>query len=495
MTSPGKNDKISCDRILVGYFQDEQSFQGPTVALLRHIETEFPNSKIDVVDFSQYTNSSSFSEVARLFGLYRPVESFIEKSKKTNWLLDSGKMGQLNFDSPKFRAAIKSDLFSILQTDPLPRGIQRKSLEKKLISNGEAIFSSTKHLLSQAKYGKAYILNGRHSANAAFWIACDEFDLETFFWESSNTFDSVYLCNHSIHNFYALLDEARSLATDYPNHDFSKAKDWFETRLNSKGEATFRRTWDAKHTSKWLSGAKAISRISYFSSSTDEYMSLGEMSPDRIWGNQYDALAKLKIDSHEDSPVLTIRMHPNTTWKSSRYCIRELARILSLQKLYPNIEIIWPNSRIDSYELLRNSEVVLSSGSTIALEAMYLGIPTYHLDHSSYIYASNETIIDFSRTYEELKSAFNEMRSRHAALVNIQLMLDHERIKVRSEDQVKNWNRFFSLIAYRDFTRLYLVGSKPIRYFVNNTIFLTGKFILVIGRVRINRLRTKIKNQ
>jgi predicted glycosyltransferase len=172
-------------------------------------------------------------------------------------------------------------------------------------------------------------------------------------------------------------------------------------------------------------------------------------------------------------------MHPNTINKSAKYCIREVKRLLALRETFPNIEIVWPNAQIDSYELLKTSDLVLSSGSTVALESMYLGRPTYHVDHSSYFHASSKTMIDYSMSIDELISAYSVKRNRKVALIEIALRLWHERLRVEPEDQVKGWNLFFSAISYRDVFRILNQAFTPTRKLTNKFIFGVGELFLL----------------
>lgn len=478
-SSPEKKSNNSESKVIVGYFLDETGFQGPTVSLLKHIEEAHPDSIIELVDFTKYTNSSSFSQTAKIFGLKNPLRHFVDNSQVTNWVEVPKKIKHFEFESDRFRDAVESDLFSSFKTDPLPTGFIRKLLERKFVSNGKKIYSATVEMLSKGGYEVAYVLNGRHSSNAAFLIACKENFLKTYFWESGPTFDSVYLCNHTVHDFFANRAEANSLDIESENEGLAKAEQWFETRLKNKGETAFNAHWNSEETSDFFKKNRAQRRITYFSSSTDEYMSLGELSPPRLWENQYESLENLKLGSRGKDITLTVRMHPNTINKSAKYCIREVTRLLALRETFPNIEIVWPNAKIDSYELLKSSDLVLSSGSTVALESMYLGRPTYHVDHSSYFHASSKTMIDYSLSIDELISVYSVKKNRRVALIEIALLLWHERLRVEPEDQVKGWNLFFSAISYRDVFRILNQAFAPIRKLTNKFIFGVGELFLL----------------
>lgn len=471
--------------VIVGYFVDEPSYQGPTVALLKHIEETHPHSSIRLVDFSRHTNSSSFAHVAKIFGIDNPLEYFIKTSPFTQWIRVPKKYNaHREIINDQFRDGVKSDLFSSLRTDPLPNGLLRKLIEREFISNGEKIYSSTVDILSNGSYGTSYILNGRHSANAAFWIACEEFGVSLYFWEAGTNFDSVYLCNHPVHDFFSNLDEAALINQELSIDDLEESKNRLDARVATKGETAFNRFWSSKRTARYLQNQKSRQHITYFSSSSDEYMSLGELSPPKLWVNQYEPLENLQLAASSDETKLNIRMHPNTIYKSAIYCFREVRRILNLGKKFTNIGVVWPSESVDSYELLKKSDLVLVSGSTVALESMHIGKPTYHLDHSAYFYASSKTMIDFTKTVEDLKKGYSTDYGRNIALVEIALQQKHERLKVEINDQVRTWNRFLSLVSYRNTFRVLDTAYMPVRKFINQFIFLYGKLRLSMLQIR-----------
>ena len=92
------------------------------------------------------------------------------------------------------------------------------------------------------------------------------------------------------------------------------------------------------------------------------------------WGNQTDALFRLVENlSHLSGVRLIIRAHPNLAYKSKkeRGGWDKIGR--NLEQQFEWISFLPPESSIDSYELILQSEGVITVGSTIGVEAAFLG--------------------------------------------------------------------------------------------------------------------------
>jgi hypothetical protein len=107
-----------------------------------------------------------------------------------------------------------------------------------------------------------------------------------------------------------------------------------------------------------------------FTSSTDEFVGLGEYWPWTGWNSQYESfshIAKILIDLGYS---ITLRIHPNLQNKSLRAIREEYSQ---LTRFFQECEliIIGPQSSVNSYDLVDSAEVVVVSGSTIGLEALH----------------------------------------------------------------------------------------------------------------------------
>jgi len=120
--------------------------------------------------------------------------------------------------------------------------------------------------------------------------------------------------------------------------------------------------------------------VTYFSSTDDEYVAVGDGYRWEHWPNQHQALLDvIDICRGNSGVVLVIRLHPHLAAKSRG----ERARWLSLPR-GPNVLVVEPESEIDSYALVEASNVVVSAGSTLGIEAVFWARPSITLGPSPY---------------------------------------------------------------------------------------------------------------
>jgi hypothetical protein len=145
---------------------------------------------------------------------------------------------------------------------------------------------------------------------------------------------------------------------------------WFETRVRQP-EGMHARTADVGLTGEF---------VTFFTSSPDEFF-LTRPEEMRGYLSQIDAIRAVRDSlATNGSPELVVRTHPNMRNKSP---LERKAWSRSLSGL-TGIRVIDEEQSIDSYELARRSKWVITYGSTIGVEAMYLGLPTITMGSSLY---------------------------------------------------------------------------------------------------------------
>ncbi|EMI17314.1 Capsule polysaccharide biosynthesis [Rhodopirellula maiorica SM1] len=138
--------------------------------------------------------------------------------------------------------------------------------------------------------------------------------------------------------------------------------------------------------------------LSYFCGSDDENVAIGDAFAQQGFETQAEAVLAL-LDTIKSQPDchLAIRVHPHLRSKSaeSRYFWDHLP-------VSENVTVIAADSPINSYDLIDASDLVITYGSTVGVEASYYGKPVLLLGSSFYdqLNASHqaytpETIRDF----------------------------------------------------------------------------------------------------
>lgn len=123
-----------------------------------------------------------------------------------------------------------------------------------------------------------------------------------------------------------------------------------------------------------------------FNSSPDERASLGE---DWEWEFEGESdqskVVRLILDGLTASGMdfeLVFRAHPNM----SNYKGSELSTIATYVDKYSSFQYISPDERVNSYSLIQKADLVLTFGSTIGVEAAYMGKKSVVIGKSFYDY-------------------------------------------------------------------------------------------------------------
>ena len=161
------------------------------------------------------------------------------------------------------------------------------------------------------------------------------------------------------------------------------AKKWISDRVSRVNYKKEYYPW--KNTQEINSLPKSFNKnnfnISYFVSSEYEYFGIKENEEDYDFKNNLDIINEiLRIINSKPGISLNIRCHPNSG-NDIKSFLKELQKI---EKIYRNIKIIEPDSKIDSYELIKNSDLIITICSTIGIEAAYFGKNVLNVGNSPY---------------------------------------------------------------------------------------------------------------
>ena len=109
-----------------------------------------------------------------------------------------------------------------------------------------------------------------------------------------------------------------------------------------------------------------------------------------------------------------IRIHPNTDYKSSA----EILRWKNFQKYLENkfnfIEVIDSSSKVNTYSLIKKSNLVVTAGSTVNLEAAFLKIPNVLIGNGLY---KDMDIAFMPKNYDEFCADFNKYLKKYDVLL------------------------------------------------------------------------------
>lgn len=235
------------------------------------------------------------------------------------------------------------------------------------------VYLVAKNVIEIERPDAVMFFNGRFASQRGIFHAAQEAGVKTLIHERGASFHHYEIFKngliHDREQFKVRLENWVSMQS--------------EKDIQSSGHLFFkdRRRGDAQIWKNYLEDQQAGSlpegmdskkkNISIFLSSEDEFFSIGEEWENPFFETQYDGVRSLLEEISADV-YYWIRLHPNL----KEVPPEELDKWYELEKIFPNASIIKPDSNIDSYMLMQNSDKVISFGSTIGLEATYWRKPS-----------------------------------------------------------------------------------------------------------------------
>lgn len=233
-------------------------------------------------------------------------------------------------------------------------------------------YLGTIEILNKEKVDCVYLYNGRFLQERAVWEACLFLQIPVVFYEKFNPSwkNRYFLFQNPTHSpsyrSSIMLDFGIKLQNEDSSHYKVVGTKWFESRMLGITQGYTKKQKDATP----LNFTKPF--VVFFHSSEDELITTDLQS--KIWGNQISALTSLvKVLEAIKGLNLIIRAHPNLLHKSKNEI--ELWRSLGakLQAKHSWISFVDPASSISSYGLIMQAESAVTVGSTIGVEAAFLG--------------------------------------------------------------------------------------------------------------------------
>lgn len=157
---------------------------------------------------------------------------------------------------------------------------------------------------------------------------------------------------------------------------------WYES--NAVGKSTSWRSFTDQHDIGSLPSSwnNKNHNVSLFVSSDDEMAAVPGWEIE-LFQSQYEATRFiLQAFAHDASYKFYVRIHPNLRGLRNK----DIQRILSVGDGFENCTVIPPESKISTYALLKNSNKILTFGSTTGVEATYWGTPSILIGKSFYMH-------------------------------------------------------------------------------------------------------------
>ncbi len=246
------------------------------------------------------------------------------------------------------------------------------------------VFEKAFSILNNYKPKKIISFNGRFACAKAIFESAYILGIPHQYHERGATFDKYEIYDKQPHNLPYIREEMKiywETSTLYLDEKIAESKKYFEGRRSGDGIGwiSFIDNQTRGMTPSDVDGRKIV----YFSSSDDEYVAIEKKYLDSlrhsIFEDQRHAIQAL-VDwvSNQEKTNLIIRVHPHLMKKS----IEDRKWWTSLNG--KNVNLIPPESPIDSYALIDWSDLVVTYGSTMGIEATYWGKPSISIGPANY---------------------------------------------------------------------------------------------------------------
>ena len=269
---------------------------------------------------------------------------------------------------------------SIISMSRNPKPNLEKPLLKRYIQSALAVYFSTINYLNEQKLDVMYVFNGRFAHTKAVFRACQLLGVNCRLHERGNSlsFYSVFE-NTGVHDAKFFQEE---IERDWQIADVTEreiiAHKWFQTRIGGTMENWYSflkdQTFDLPD--GW---DETKTNILICNSSEDEIASLGKEWEHPIYSSQPNGISQIVKDCSSNPNLhFYLRIHPYLA-KVDTDDVRELHALA-----FPNLTVIPATSKMSTYKLVEKTAFTITFGSTIGVEATYMGRASILLSNSFY---------------------------------------------------------------------------------------------------------------
>ena len=226
------------------------------------------------------------------------------------------------------------------------------------------------NIISRNKYERIYTFNGRFLHERAVWDVANDLKIPCYFHEKfePNWGNRYWIFKKGVHDS----EERAHAINDYWNSQTSKiderldiAQDWLNARRNGQSQ-NYTKLQKSGHS------INMDDRFVLFLHSSDDELIASGLGYSEFWGRQEKALIKLSNYFTKNPELkLVIRAHPNLLTRSEN----EKKRWFGIFEQV-SATIIPPDASVDTYQLIIDSEAVMTFGSTAGIETSLLGKPS-----------------------------------------------------------------------------------------------------------------------
>tara|TARA_R110002073_G_scaffold80550_8_gene194053 strand:+ start:213 stop:1745 length:1533 start_codon:yes stop_codon:yes gene_type:complete len=318
-------------------------------------------------------------QIIRQLGLPKTLESQLAQEAAELPLSTIEALKTLHWRDMDLGMGVVSSLISRFKSPDLDLQKHNKITREAILTFMRA-YEATSAVFAADDFDLAYFFNGRFCSTRGIMRATQANKTEFRIQERGCDPGHYCLLNDVPHNRVLLQQNMLKFWDQHPaEYRDEHARAFFEGRRKggSHGWPSFTSHQDQAVPAE-LRRAKYL--LSYFCGSDDENVAIGDAFAQQGFATQADAVLAL-LDAMKSQPDchLAIRVHPHLRSKSA-----ESRAFWDNLPLSENCSVIAADSPINSYDLIDASDLVITYGSTVGVEAAYYGKPVLLLGSSFY---------------------------------------------------------------------------------------------------------------
>ncbi|MFD1003003.1 hypothetical protein ACFQ21_27000 [Ohtaekwangia kribbensis] len=297
----------------------------------------------------------------------------------------------IDFDTKYDNFEIGESLLSVYISNTRNRDVALANKSNYILKakiNSLALYFAIKRFLKQNNIDKVVSFNGRQDYKRAILRASETLGIDCYNYERTRPGGYLEIFKNALpHNIVAKTEWIEKAWSD-PDYSLEEkmkiGAQFYEGK--KAGKAIVDKSYVSSQQKGLLpEGVKDSKKnIVLFTSSDDEFAAVGKEYQNPFFFDQLDGIRYIVDLVGKQLPEvnLIIRMHPNLKG------VKEVQAtgIAALNKVYPNIHVILPESTVDSYALLDIAEKVIVFGSSIGIESSFWRKPVILLGKSFYWY-------------------------------------------------------------------------------------------------------------
>lgn len=264
--------------------------------------------------------------------------------------------------------AVLSSIVSLTR-DPQPSMERTAPFVRELLVSSAAIFLSMKRWLTAARYHRVYAYNGRFATMRAVLRACQACGVDCYLHDRGSSFDRYALYENTLPHSLEMTE--RRIRAAWENAVLSADREAVASRFYKERAQGVSRNWYsfvAGQRQDYLpdSWRSSCRNVVIFTSSEDEFVAIGDQWKNPLYGDQRAGLRQIVEDLRGRAGIFChVRIHPN----ARAVGVAAGSGLAALDG--GNIRVVPAESAASSYAMLMASDVVLTFGSSMGIEATY----------------------------------------------------------------------------------------------------------------------------